>query len=162
MIHWTAYSIIIGAKFPSSWKPDRLPSSWGRGCCWRWVVRVGALGRHLPLWPQIHTHAHTHVYTLSLSLSFSLSLSPHRSLVWEGGKQETWGNQNCWETICFSKLSEMELGRPPPLQEKSLDDSAAHVVALDIRPLLPFLRCSRDPICRLHGASQLVARFKII
>ena len=42
-------------------------------------MRVGALGRHLPLWPQIHTHAHTHVYTLSLSLLLSLSLSPQVS-----------------------------------------------------------------------------------
>ena len=55
-----------------------------------------------------------------------------------------------------------ELGRPPLLQEKSLDDSAAYVVALDTRPLLLFLRRLREPLCRFHGASQLVGRFKII
>lgn len=107
------------------------------------------------LTPNTHTCTHTRVHSLSLSLPTGL---------WYGKEENRKPGEIriAEETICFSKLSEMELGRPPPLQEKSLDDSAAHVVALDVRPLLPFLRCSRDPICRLHGASQLVARFKII
>ena len=107
-------SILLETRPPSLFVGKGVLLEVGSACS------VGALGRHLPLWPQIHTHAHTHMYT------HTLSLSPHRSLVWEGGKQETWGNQNCWGDYMLLQVIRNGIRKTPLPSRRTLSMTLLH------------------------------------